>query len=175
MFHCLLNFETSTLQFPYWQHSRLPRLCIILVKSWYLTRTGCILLPYYPITLLGLAINSNIHCSRHKHLVEERLCFCKGFWKFNSHFYKHFYFKLQNGFLEMSLVIYINKLLAAPQSRHAISQPSFLFVLFWGMPYNLCHVSHIRGDNMCQIGIQWSLDLDNPWIPKMILSGIRTL
>lgn len=30
----------------------------------------------------------------------------------------------------MSLVIYINKLLAAPQSRHAISQPFFLFVLF---------------------------------------------
>lgn len=80
MFHCLLNFETPTLQFPYLQHSRLPRLCIILmVKSWYLTRAGCILLPYYPIALLGLAINSNIHCSRHKHLVEERLYFIKVF------------------------------------------------------------------------------------------------
>lgn len=80
MFHCLLNFESPTPEFPYLRHSRLPRLCIILiVKSWYLTRAGCILLPYYPTPLLGLAINSNIHCSGHKHLVEERLYFLKVF------------------------------------------------------------------------------------------------
>lgn len=79
MFHCLLDFESPTPEFPYLGHSRLPRLCIILiVKSWYLTRAGCILLPYYPTPLLGLAINSNAYCSGHKHLVEERL-FHKGF------------------------------------------------------------------------------------------------
>lgn len=35
----------------------------------------------------------------------------------------------------MSLVIYINKLLAAPQSRHAISQPFFCLSCF-----EACHI-----------------------------------
>lgn len=33
----------------------------------------------------------------------------------------------------------------------------------------------MRGDNMCQIGIQLSFDLYNLWIPKIMLLGIRTL